>query len=240
MRAAGRGPATWTSVPSLLSPSPPHPPGPAGGTWAQSSLAVSPRREEVEPEGQHKSPRLVPDKQRPGWTLGTAAGGPRPCQKWPQAQAALARLGDRADGRGLGPHQKLEDPPRTPEIPASRSWGTSQEAGPEEAEAGRGWQGGRCRNRASGPGSRRAPGAGAGRGLYPEGPGSQCTFTSRGGAQSWGKGGPGPPVPTSPSATAPAPLPSAGNVHCACSLATGPGHPCRPRPTARSPHSLAA
>lgn len=63
-----------------------------------------------------------------------------------------------------------------------------------------------------------------------------------GGSRAGGWGWPGPQVPTPPWETAPAPLPSAWNVHCACSLATRLGHPCRrpPPPPARCPHSCAA
>lgn len=60
-----------------------------------------------------------------------------------------------------------------------------------------------------------------------------------GGQQSWRIGEAGPLVPTPPRERAPARLPSAWNVHCAGSLATRLSHPCRPRPTARGPHSWA-
>ena len=80
---------------SLACPQSPLPQPPAGSPQAWSSLAVSPRREEVEPKGENKTPHLVPDKQRPGWTLATAAGGSGPCQVWPQAEPASPRLGSR-------------------------------------------------------------------------------------------------------------------------------------------------
>lgn len=73
----------------------PPPLGTSWRPWAQSSLAVSPRREEVEPKGSRPTPCLVPDKQRPRWTLGPAAGGLGPCRAWPPAEPAPARCGQK-------------------------------------------------------------------------------------------------------------------------------------------------
>lgn len=78
-------------------------PLPPGASWwraAQSSLAVSPRREEVEPEGSQHGPLSCPRQKLPRWTPRPAAGGLGPCQAWPLAESALARWGAKPLGWG--------------------------------------------------------------------------------------------------------------------------------------------
>lgn len=79
-----------------------------GGGPAQSSLAVSPRREEAEPEGSQHGPCLVPDKSslagRRGQPLGVWGPARRGCwqsRPWPGGVPSLQAGDGRAEDRVL-------------------------------------------------------------------------------------------------------------------------------------------
>lgn len=115
---------------------------------AQSSLAVSPRREEAEPEGSQHGPCLVPDESsragRRGQPLGVWGPARRGCwqsQPWPGGVPSLP-AGD-GQGRGSGPTEasssarnparalclNLEGPARKPGPQRQRPSGGGQPGG---------------------------------------------------------------------------------------------------------------